>query len=233
MPHSVDFKLSLSYVGYHFYNIFQLAAKRLVQYWTKRLDIFGSECAFLPLTQDGALKDDQVALGIGFLKLLPAKDVSGRSIMFADPSKLDKSKYERKSLVRSVWYVCHAALEDEETQKKGMIFISFPRHAKLTNFDRELVQMNIDSIKGCLPIRLSAMHVCYPPVFFRLIFPIMKILMGERLRKRIVVHGGSEEYVLKTLSKFSLTKDHLPVDLGGNIGPFYEDWLTSRRAMSK
>ena len=40
--------------------------------------------------------------------------------------------------------------------------------------------------------------------------------MGDRLRKRFQIHGGSEEDVLKDLEKYGLTKDMLPKQVGGN-----------------
>lgn len=205
----------------------------MIKYWTKRLEIFGPDRAFLPLTQAQALKDDDVALGFGFVKLVPAKDPSGRSITYFDVSKQDKTKYERKSMTRAMWYVFHAALEDIETQKKGIIILVIPRDSKLSQFDRKLGQLNADSLRGCIPIRMSAAHICHPPTFFSIIYPIIKILMGERLRKRTLVHGGSEAHVVQSMATFGLTKDRLPQEFGGDIGPFHDDWLASRRAVHK
>jgi hypothetical protein len=93
--------------------------------------------------------------------------------------------------------------------------------------------MNADSLKGCIPIRMSAAHICHPPTFFSIIFPIIKILMGERLRKRTLVHGGSEANVLNSMAAFGLTKDRLPNEFGGDIGPFHNQWLASRFALNK
>ena len=84
--------------------------------------MFGQDKAFLPMTLDGALKDDHISLGVGFARLVvPAKDPAGRSIIFADPSKLDSTKYDRESMVRATWYVMHAALESVDAQKMGVV----------------------------------------------------------------------------------------------------------------
>jgi hypothetical protein len=178
----------------------QLAALRLTTYWKKRLQMFGPDRAFLPLTQDEALKNDAVALGMGYFQLNLPKDPSGHGIIFVDPSRQDKSKYERESMVRSMWYVMHAALEDEETQKKGLVVIAYPKKVKLSQVDRALTKMNMDSLKGCLPIRIGVFHVCHPPGFFQLVFLVFKMFLGERLRKRFRVHGGSDNHVLETLA---------------------------------
>ena len=211
----------------------QMAALRLTAYWKQRLQMFGPDRAFLPFTQDEALEDDAVALGVGFFRLNPPKDPSGRGILFADPSRQDKSKYERESMVRSVWYVFHAALEDEETQKKGLIIIVYPKKEKFSQFDHVLAKMIMDSLKGYLPIRVSATHLCHPPGWFRIVFPIVKLIMGERLRKRFRVHAGSEKQVLETLAGSGLTKDHLPSEIGGDIVLDHTAWLDERKADGK
>lgn len=212
----------------------QLAAKRLIKYWEKRLEIFGPDRAFLPLTQAQALKDDSVALGMDFSRLVVgSEDSIGRGVIFIDPSKVDHSKYTRESMVRSVWYMIHAALEKESTQRFGIVAISFPKNAKFSQFDRHLDAMITDSLKGYLPLRLSAIHICHPPAFLLIIFPIIKIFLGERLRKRVRVHGGSVEHVLDRLATFGLTKDKLPSDIGGDIVLDKKAWLESRMAKGK
>lgn len=173
-------------------------------------------------------------MGMGFWRLVPAKDRQGRSIVMMDPSRIgDKTLYDRESMARSMWYVIHAALEDETTQKKGIVFIVYPKHAKFANFDRTLVKINSDSAKGCLPIRISVMHVCHPPTFFQIIFLFLKLLMGERLRKRFRLHGGSKEHVLDRLAEVGLTKDTLPSEVGGDIILDHTTWLAERKAAGK
>jgi hypothetical protein len=208
---------------------FQLAAQRYAKYWTKRVEIFGNN-AFAALTQKKALKEDAIALEMGFAKLVGTKDSSGRSIILIDPSCQDLSKYTRESMTRSCWYMIHAALEDETTQKRGIIFMIYPHNSKLGQFDRAQSKMNAESIQGCLPVRVSGFHICYPPTFFAIVIPIFKIFLGNRLRKRIRVHSGSEQNVLKALEQFGLTKDVLPSDLGGNIVLDHEQWLADRLA---
>jgi hypothetical protein len=181
------------------------------------------------LTQKKALKEDAIALEMGFIKLVGTKDPSGRSIILLDPSCQDKSKYTRESMTRSLWYMIHATLEDETTQKYGIIFMICPHKAKLTQVDRTQAKMNINSIQGCLPVRVSGFHICHPGIFFAIAFPIFKVFMGDRLRKRVRVHSGSEQKVLKALEKqFGLTKDVLPWDIGGNIVLDHGQWLADR-----
>jgi hypothetical protein len=122
----------------------------MVSYWDKRVEIFGPEKAFQPLSQAEALKDDTAALSLDFMRLLGTKDPSGRNVVFADPSHLDK-KVSTESTARAVWYVMHAAVEDEDTQKRGIILMVYPARAKFAQFNRELMKVVAGSIKGCSP----------------------------------------------------------------------------------
>jgi hypothetical protein len=153
----------------------------------------------------------------------------GRSVIIVDPSKQEGSKYARESMVRVVWYMIHAALEDEETQKKGIVVIANPKNAKFSQFDQKQDSMIVASLKGILPMRLSEIHICNPPYFFRILFPIVKIFVGERLRKRVNVHSGSDEKVLDRLDKFGLKREDLPSDLGGQIVLDHDGWLEDRK----
>jgi CRAL/TRIO domain len=214
--------------------VVQLAAKRLIRYWNKRLEVFGPDRAFLPLTLTQALVDDESALEIGFARLVEGTiDPIGRGVMFVDPSKQDKTKYSRESMVRAMWYMIHAALEVESTQRYGLVTLAFPRNAKFSQSDRHLDNMIIDSLKGYLPVRLSAIHICHPPSFLRIIFPIIKMFLGERLRKRVRVHGGSIPYVLNLLADFGLSKEMLPVEIGGDKVLDQEKWLQLRKEGGK
>jgi hypothetical protein len=78
----------------------QKAAERLASYWEQRRSLFGSHKYFLPLTLNGALRDDRVALEVGFMQLVPGLDVSGRQIIFISIPKHTREGYSSMSAVR-------------------------------------------------------------------------------------------------------------------------------------
>jgi len=104
----------------------------------------------------------------------------------------------------------------------------------MSQFDHGLANQLMGAIRGCLPVRMSALHLCHPPVFFQLIFPILKVLMGSRLRKRMLIHYGSNEHVLKRLeTKFGMPRTKLPTELGGSVTLDHEKWLEERKKAGK
>lgn len=192
--------------------------------------MFGPTKAFLPLTQDRALKDDSLALKIGFFRLVPNKDASGRSIITGDPTRQDFTKYTTESMIRAVWYIFHAALEDEDTQKRGVVFVANLTSANIRLLDHELARALALSVTGCIPVRLSGIHGCKPPLLFWAIFPVLKILMGETLRKRIKFHSGdTNRILLASLAKYGLAQNTIPPELGGGAVLNHIKWLEERR----
>ena len=165
---------------------------------------------------------------MGFLRVVEnCKDTVGRQIFFIDPSRQDRTKYSRESMTRSLWYILHKVLQaDITSQQKGIVFIGYPKNVTINIFDRTQVKMNIESIQGCLPVRLTAIHMCHPPTIFTIIWPIISVFMGERLKKRVRIHSGNEEKVLQVLKEnFNLTKDILPTPIGGTVKLHHKGWL--------
>ena len=195
--------------------------------------MFGPKRAFQPLTLEGGLKDDFVALEIGFFRLVPNKDASGRSIITGDPTCQDFTKYTTKSMIRAVWYMFHAALEDEVTQKRGVVFVADLTSANIRLLDHELARTMALSVTGCIPVRLSGIHGCKPPLLFWAIYPVLKVLMGEKLRKRVMFHSGkSRSLLLEDLGKYGLAQNTIPPELGGGAALDHIKWLEERRISS-
>lgn len=211
-----------------------LAAKRLIKYWKKRVEIFGPTKAFEPISLAEGMSDDEIAVGLGVMTLLPAQDPSGRSIVYWDPSFLDSSKYSIDSMVRAFWYVLHAALEPTSAQQHGILVIVDPQRASITQFDSSIGKLFGGAMSGVLPLRLSGIHICYPPYFVSMVLPIVKMFMPERMQKRIQFHSGSKEVVIRKLDQnFGLTSAMLPEEIGGLLELDHQGWLAKRREEGK
>ena len=107
-----------------------LAAQRLVEYWKFRKMLFG-EKAFLPMTIDGAMRDDLETVKVGFLSVLP-DDKGGRPVLYYDRVRHYKSRITRDIEVRDLCLLhkymlstlCDATNSKTLTQK-----LSFSSHS--------------------------------------------------------------------------------------------------------
>jgi len=233
-PELINNDFKLKFLRCEIFDV-SLAAKRIVKYWEKRFELFTETNAFKPLKlgEDGAFTNehDDEGLKSKLIRIPGTTDQTGRPIIFFDPSQgPHKGTYNIESYIRAFWYFLHAITEDTTAQQKGILFVGYPKNTKFSQFDRKRSAMMIESIKGSLPIRISAFHLCHPPVFFEIVSPIIKLLMGQKLRKKIKIHSGSDEKVLeKLVKKYSIDKAALPSDLGGDLILDHDKWLDDRK----
>lgn len=207
------------------------AAIRMTKYWAMRVQIFGKSAFDEKLTLEGALRHDRHELEIGFIRQLPGTDNVGRAIAFVQPRALEGMTYSCDGMVRAMWYLIHEILEESEAvQKKGIIWIVDLKGSKMQHFDMKMVRANTTSIKGILPLRVSAIHFCQPPKMFDILSGTVHFLLGEYLKKRIINHGRffHEEDDVKGLGKYGIPSSVIPTYLGGNAKLNHHLWLKSK-----
>jgi len=207
------------------------AARRLVDYWQQKLKWFGPEKSFIPLALDNAMREDTAALNRGLLRLLPVTDSFGRCILFCDISLHDATMYSMESMMRAIWYMLLAAIEDETTQNRGAIFVLYLKQSTLDQFDRKLLHRLLELEDKFVPIRFRSFHICHPGACFDIERPILQFLLGKRLRARMDVHQGTEEEVLIELDEYGMPPDRVPSIMGGKVVLDHERWLSNRRSL--
>jgi len=210
------------------------AAKKLADYWTKRVELFG-EKAYMPMTLDGALKDDWDALTVGVWRLA-GNDSKGRRIVFADPSLHDSSFCSIDALARANWYVIHAALEDEQTRREGVVFVNYPARLQFAQLSPQLAKLTLGS--ECLPVSIKGFHIVNPPkLFTKIIFPIIKAaakMVSQQFHDMLAVHSGSDEEVIKELEAEGISRSALPIEMpGGTMATEHIAWLEERKALGR
>lgn len=62
---------------------------------------------------------------------------------------------------------------------------------------------------------------------------MVKLILGTRLKKRVKVHSGSDEYVRADMEKYGLTDDIIPIEIGGQVVLDHSKWLAERRGLGK
>ena len=77
----------------------QLGARRFVNYWKCRREVFGADKYVMKMTLSEALRDDLTALETCMFCLLPRLDLSGRQILYLDPSRHSREGYTSDSMV--------------------------------------------------------------------------------------------------------------------------------------
>lgn len=194
------------------------AVKRWLKYWDARIQVFGEERAFLPMTLDGAMKVDSGAARMKFVQVAAeATDPDGRGIIFFDHTQ-EAQSVSTEALVRCVWYFAHVALTKESCQKRGVV-VYIKSLDSLSYWRPSLSKSMATAVRGILPVRIAGVHWIRPSPVIGVIISLVKPLVGKKLRNRCFhKHSGSLDDILGSLAKFGLgEKALLPVDFGGNL----------------
>lgn len=143
------------------------AVARFVKYWNTRVALFGQDKAFLPLTIDGALKDDMESIEVDYLQVANRTDPDGRAILLFDFNK-EGEDVSSESLLRVVWYQVHVALRQESCQKRGVV-VYVRSIDRFMDWRPSLSKKIAAAGRGILPIRFAGMHFIHPPSYLTLI----------------------------------------------------------------
>lgn len=209
------------------------AARRMVNYWNLRVDTFGAD-AFNDITIHSLENEGLRELETGFWCLLSGTDAYGRALISFTPKRLSVPGLSFNGQRKALWYVIHAAIEDEEIRKNGMVLVVFlsdvtPEDIK---FSWPIASKHIYPSLFSAPANVRAIHACNPPgIWFEYSVQAANAeSMGKDMRKRRVIHMGTREQVIAELEQCGISLDQIPVEMGGNFD--YESvrsWIDMRR----
>ena len=226
-----DDDLRLSFLRADYFNPSK-AAKRFVFFFEKKLQLFGPACLGRPITQQDLNVDDQAALNAGHLQLLPTRDRAGR-VVFCDLQNLFKPAKTGLNQIRAYIYMILSAVEDEETQKRGLVVILYHMGKINTNLDQDVMQEGSISDQW-LPIRFSAIHECLDHPMMKVISKIIAMTTGPDFRARFRVHEGTHTECQYKLLTFGIPIDMFPITSQGELKrSSHKQFLARRRAKEK
>lgn len=228
-PYQLSDERKMAFVEYEDGNIAS-AARKLVKYWSERLDAFGPERAFLPMTLAGGMQDEVMDwVQRPIWQLLPVTDSAGRSIFFTQTSLRDFSQYTTEQELRSFMYLLETLMEDDTRRRKGFIILYDGRDLQRKHFSRALSSKLASLVENIYPIDCKAIHNCHPSkVFNFVVMPIMKALITKEQRLRVKSHVGTIESVVRDLEGYCLSKELIPATLGGDLVPDASKWVLER-----
>ena len=93
-PDQTDQQVQLAYLRRDGYDA-HVAAGRIVQYWENRLAVFGEDRCYLPMTLDGAAREEVGDMRSESLTystaVLPARDANGRAVVYVKANRMGRT----------------------------------------------------------------------------------------------------------------------------------------------
>jgi hypothetical protein len=122
-----------------------------------------------------------------FLAIMPA--VAVREI-FAYSPILFFYLHTTEKKMRTLYYLLMAEIEDEETQKKGMvaILVNIGKN-RIVKFEKSCARQ-LSTLTGSLPCRWAALHFCFDDPASSVLGAIVMLMVESRVRARFREHEG-------------------------------------------
>ncbi len=193
------------------------AAKRLTKFFDLKLELFGEDLLAKDITQDDLDYQDLDSLYNGMGMDLPVRDPAGRLVYFqlARPSNVPVRAMLRKTL-----YIVMLYSEDEKTQRKGAVSVTYLVGQKFNWQDvkqRQDMNRQLATLMSGLPLRFDAMHVCIDSILWRTILAVYKTAANTVTRVRVREHMGDHKQVIFSLQTFGIPTYGFPVTENGDI----------------
>ncbi|CAJ1965311.1 unnamed protein product [Cylindrotheca closterium] len=191
------------------------SAARMIKFFDTKMQLFGKEKLCKDITLDDLNSDDMALLKSGYLQLLPTRDRSGRVALMMFFS--ERKHKVPENVARVVFYLIMTAVEDGETQQRGVTSLSYSDWKfDLKKFD--LGTLNVGAVlEKCLPVKTCSHHVCFSQPEFRFIVNTAVYFMHGAARARIKLHWGTHMEVLYELMAFGIPVDSVPVSTEGEL----------------
>eukprot|EP00980_Cylindrotheca_fusiformis_P019708 scaffold6883_cov113-Cylindrotheca_fusiformis.AAC.1 len=212
------------------------AALRMVRFFDLKLELFGTENLAKTITFEDLGENSMNALRQGPIQVLPSRDNQGRAVIVSNQNSFLSlvDKYERPviTLGRVLWYVIACAADDEETQKRGIVIISYAvgSQQRPDAIRRQLLgqcAMMADAVLA----RVSAVHYCFRASSSAA--ALWRAIVGGGgtvLRVRMRTHSGSHSECQYSLATFGINIADFPVDMNGMLKlANHTKWLERRQ----
>uniref|UniRef100_A0A7N8WS87 Tyrosine-protein phosphatase non-receptor type 9 n=1 Tax=Mastacembelus armatus TaxID=205130 RepID=A0A7N8WS87_9TELE len=121
----------------------------------------------------------------GKFTVLSARDPSGASIALYTAKLHHPNKTGNHVVLQALFYLLDRAVESFETQRNGLVFIYDMAGSNYTNFELDLSKKILNLLKGAFPARLKKVLIVGAPVWFRVPYNLLSLLLKEKLRERV------------------------------------------------
>ena len=215
---------------------YQRTAISLCRYWKGRVDLFGLEMAFKPLsfTGEGAIAQNSIENMKGGGYTILRADAHSRPVILVDqaffaPSSQDATKTQAICLF---YFLNFLVLRSEQALKNGIVLVFAMDTSQLIPpciSTAELFQNQV------FPIKLRSMHLLLQQKtpFVSKIMASWLILFQkwDDIYGRYAVHHTVQDRdLIRSVSVYGLSKDHLPKRFGGSIDSAskFLNWMKDR-----
>ncbi|XP_019481009.1 PREDICTED: tyrosine-protein phosphatase non-receptor type 9 isoform X2 [Hipposideros armiger] len=128
----------------------------------------------------------------GKFTILNVRDPTGASIALFTARLHHPHKSVQHVVLQALFYLLDRAVDSFETQRNGLVFIYDMCGSNYANFELDLGKKVLNLLKGAFPARLKKVLIVGAPVWFRVPYSIVSLLLKDKVRERIQILKTSE-----------------------------------------
>uniref|UniRef100_A0A9L0K1D3 Tyrosine-protein phosphatase non-receptor type 9 n=1 Tax=Equus asinus TaxID=9793 RepID=A0A9L0K1D3_EQUAS len=128
----------------------------------------------------------------GKFTILNVRDPTGASIALFTARLHHPQKSVQHVVLQALFYLLDRAVDSFETQRNGLVFIYDMCGSNYANFELDLGKKVLNLLKGAFPARLKKVLIVGAPIWFRVPYSIISLLLKDKVRERIQILKTSE-----------------------------------------
>jgi hypothetical protein len=209
----------------------QRAAQKMVDHFAVKREIFGGgEILGRDIKLSDLSKKEMEYMKWGGVQLMPSRDAGGRAVIICSQQDDD---WECR--VKQMWYILQNASMDEQTQKRGIVFVVWGFRSMMKD-DTEEIFRSV-RVRDSVPFRTACVHLCYddeslrPYVTGSPFYHLKNKAQRARYRKHLVRKPADIVFQLQTFG-IPITPDHVAPD-GSVTLEWHHEWLTIRSGLEE
>ena len=214
------------------------AAQRILRHFHQKLTLFGQEKLTKTITLEDMGEEENKLLRVGWCGKLPLRDMSSRSVIYANPIAIATIQHEIPSIsrMRVLMYTILSLAEEEEDQRRGFVLVSINMGENTSSFGKD-VSKNNAAVIGMPPVKLVAIHIFYgasETAFFEHLRPSVNTL-DKNAQVRMRIHSlGQYDYkqLHFLLNTHGIPASVIPLREDGKYDLMYHnEYLRARKAL--
>ncbi|CAJ1932627.1 unnamed protein product [Cylindrotheca closterium] len=182
------------------------AAEKIISFYSLKKDLFGTERLVRDITLQDMDEDDMETLMCGSAQVASCLDRSGRVIVLAVPG-LRKYKSIKNEL-RYLYYLSMKVLESQESQKKGVVFVSYFVDKYKDSKNGEGFNQTMKLMLS-IPFNIAGFHWCLDDHTQMILGKAAFSVMPPRLQAKTKLHFGSHVECQYLLASYGIPREAL------------------------
>lgn len=164
----------------------------------------------------------QAWLGLEFARWTGGQDQAGRYLVQMTMRNARPDEFSAEDAVRGLHLIFETLLRAyPEAQARGIAMVADMRDVAFANLDPRVPKLLGPAMSSILPVRIGRVHMCHPPWFFKLIFPLVRRFMSPKIKSRIEIRSEYSELLSE------IDAEQLLPDTGGSFAFDHSAWLST------